>query len=86
MVEFYHAHPGMGGALVPIPTIVKEVADSLNGQTLEFESGYDKIKEVVSKHCPNMNISYRDGCILLMAGSFETHMHCWCVIKYKEVS
>lgn len=45
-VTFYNPHPGFAGAAIPIPIMVKRVADELNGQKLLLKRALEKLKKV----------------------------------------
>ena len=54
---FYDPHPGLAGALIPIPASVKEVANELDGRRMSLRKAVAKIQavttgsvEVVKKH------------------------------------
>jgi hypothetical protein len=42
-VKFYNPHPGFGGALLPLPTSMKRLADSLDGQVMTLEQAIEKL-------------------------------------------
>ncbi len=46
--EFYDAHPGIGGAIVPLPKEVKKVADEMSGKTTTLQEALGKIKSVTN--------------------------------------
>ncbi|MBI4434358.1 hypothetical protein HY635_00865 [Candidatus Uhrbacteria bacterium] len=44
IVTFYDPHPGLAGCLVPIPDVVKWVADELNGRSLPLAEAIERIQ------------------------------------------
>lgn len=45
-VRLYDPHPGLAGALIPIPEPVRLVANGLNGKTMTLKEAVEKIKSV----------------------------------------
>jgi len=48
-VELYDPHPGFGGAVVPLPKIMKDLADGLNGKVMSLETVLDEISLTAKK-------------------------------------
>jgi len=48
-VKLYDPHPGFGGALLPLPRPMKEIADKLNGQSMSLEKAIEMISSVAEK-------------------------------------
>jgi len=76
--EFYDPHPGgISGAIVPLPTHMKSVADSLNGKTITLEEAVEKIGEgarVIEKYN-----------FIMYVKNSGTATHSWRLIRYKEL-
>ena len=43
---FFDPHPGLAGAIVPIPEAVKKVANNLNGKSMTLREAVARIKAV----------------------------------------
>src|SRR5512135_309702 len=78
-VTFFDPHPGHGGAAVPMPAIVKRVADALDGQTLPLSAAVACLQAVapgrVAAHDEHGWISLRIG--------DAAPSHLWRVIRYR---
>ncbi|HSD12808.1 MAG TPA: hypothetical protein VLC10_04580 [Patescibacteria group bacterium] len=78
-VTFFGPHPGVGGAAIPLPVVVKRVADALDGQTLPLRSAVACLQAVAP------GTVYADaahGAILLRMGAAPP-MHLWRVIRFR---
>lgn len=45
---FFDPHPGLAGAIIPIPSTVKRVANELNGSKTSLRDAIKKIKAVTT--------------------------------------
>lgn len=77
---FYEPHPGLAGAIVPIPNPVKRVADELDGKTLSLRDAVAKIKAVTNGEV-DIDSNYKDIGLTVRYGSTK---HTWSVIKYRD--
>ncbi len=78
-VTCYDPHPGIGGAAVPLPAIVKRIADALDGQTLSLAAAVACLQAVA----PGRVEAHDDrGWISLRVGDAPP-MHLWRVIRYR---
>ncbi len=78
-VTLFGPHPGVGGAAIPLPAVVKRVADALDGQTLSLRSAVACLQAVAP------GIVFADvahGGILLRVGAAPP-MHLWLVIHFR---
>lgn len=78
-VTFYEPHPGFGGAAVPLPSIVKRIADALDGQTLPLVDAVACIQAVTRGQ---VFAHEYDGWIQLTVGSGPPQ-HVWRVIRFR---
>jgi len=77
---FYGPHPGFAGASVPIPTLVKRVADELDGQTMPLSEAVARLKAV---GIGTVEVVAKYDYIGLLIGSPGGYQHYFCVIKYR---
>ena len=78
-VTLYAPHPGIGGAAVPLPSIVKRIADALDGQTLTLRAAVACLQAVAPG---SVYADDKGGAILLRIGA-SPPMHLWRVIRYR---
>lgn len=79
-VTFYDPHPGFGDAAAPLPTIVKRIADALDGQTLTLRAATACIQSVT----PGQVFAHAyDGWIQLTVGGNGRLQHVWQVIRFR---
>lgn len=76
---FFDPHPGLLGALAPIPNAVRKVANELNGKKMPLREAVEKIKAVT-----NGDVSVSVDCIILLFMSVNGGGHGWRVIKFKD--
>lgn len=84
LVELYSPHPGFGGALVPLPKSMKEIANALDGQTMTLEEAMKKITLVAEKLGGSAEISKNYEFISFEFGG-RTVTHSYKLIKYRKV-
>lgn len=75
---FFDPHPGFAGAVIPIPAMVKNVADELNGQSVSLRKAVSKIKTVTRG-----TVSVEDGWIVLELHQPGGIIHGFRVICFK---
>jgi hypothetical protein len=46
---FYDPHPGIGGAVVPMPRPIKKVADELAGKSMTLREAVQKVEEAAGQ-------------------------------------
>lgn len=46
-VKLYDSHPGFGGAVIPLPPKIKELADSLDGEIIDLEEAVKNLEDSV---------------------------------------
>jgi len=78
--EFYDPHPGLAGAMIPLPKDVKKVADGMDGQLLSLREAIRKIQQV-TKGSIELPEGY-DFIGLRIGGEGLTHS--WRVICYRD--
>ena len=79
--EFYDPHPGLAGAVIPIPEPVRKVANELVGQTMTLQEALEKIKAVTDG---NVSVVERHNFIGLEIEEAETNRrHSFRVIRFK---
>ncbi len=87
LVTFYNPHPGFAGAVIPIPTAVKRVADALDGQTLALGDAVARIQAVTRGR---VEIVASHGYIRLWIPADSSPYgqrwlgHCFRVISFRE--
>lgn len=74
---FFDPHPGFAGALIPIPTAVKKVADKLDGKVIFLHEAAAKIQAVTSG-----TVSIKDGWIMLEFSEPDGTRHGFRVIRF----
>ena len=81
-VNLYDPYSGFGGTLMPLPRLMKEAVDKLNGKTISLEDAikqFSKIAEEIGgkvEDVPRLKfISYKIKSGLLTHG--------YCLLKYK---
>ena len=84
--KFYDPHPGFGGAIVPLPSKIKQVADWLNGKRLSINVAVKKIKKATGVHS---KVEVKDGWICLWIGNLNLEqgkgpLHTFKVISFKD--
>lgn len=81
VVEFFDPHPGIAGALSPVPTPVKEVINRLAGSRQVLRDAVNQIKGVT----PGVvTVRPESNCILLTL-SVSWREECWRLITYRKV-
>ena len=76
--EFYDPHPGFAGAMIPIPKLVKKVADELaEKKIMRLGTAVEKIKAVTAGE-----VGIKDGWISLKIGR-GVYTHMFRVIRFK---
>lgn len=78
-VTFYDPHPGQGGAAVPLPAMIKRIADALDGQTLPLSAAVACLQAVTAGRVETHDDR---GWISLRLGD-EPPCHLWRVIRYR---
>jgi len=78
---FYDPHPGFGGAMIPIPTLVRKVAERLDGKSMTLREAVAKIQKVTKG-----KIRIRENWISLELEESDTRRHMFRVIRFKYVS
>ena len=84
-VTFYEPHPGIAGAMAPLPKPMRKAAEELNGQTMSLEGAMDNLQPIAAKlggavrivKCGEQNIIN----FSITDGNLE---HFYSVIKYKS--
>ena len=83
IVTFYDPHPGLAGCPVPIPDVVKRVADELNGQSLPLAEAIERIQRVAGG---GVDVALNERHIgLSLPGILDGHActHSWRVIRFR---
>ena len=44
-VRFFDPHPGMAGAVVPLPLVMKKAVDELSGKELTLDQGAEQLQD-----------------------------------------
>jgi hypothetical protein len=78
---FYDPHPGFGGAAILIPTMVKKVAEKLDGKSMTLREAVVKIQKVTKG-----KVRIRKNWISLELEESDTRRHMFRVIRFKYVS
>lgn len=83
VVTFFDPHPGLLGCPVPIPDVVKRVADELNGQSLPLTEAVERIQRAAGGE---VDVAFEHHHISLelpgiMDGRACTHS--WRVIRFR---
>lgn len=78
-VTFYDPHPGIGGAAVPLPVIMRRLAAALDGQTLSLDAALACLRAVapgkVEAHLDRGWISFQVG--------DDIPRHMWRLIRFR---
>lgn len=74
---FFDPHPGLAGALIPIPATVRMVARKLNGKSMTLRKTVIKLQAVTDG-----KVSVKNGWIALKLKSGYL-MHIFMVIRFK---
>lgn len=77
---FFDPHPGFAGAIIPIPTAVKKVADELNGKSMPLGEAVNKIQAVTNGE---VEIVEKYNFIALKLRETNGIKHCFRVIKFR---
>ncbi len=65
---FYDPHPGLMGALVPIPPEVKRVAEELSGKNLTLGEALDRLRAVTTGKVELVSMSNYIGLDVMING------------------
>lgn len=84
LVKLYDPHPGFAGAVVPLPTPMKNVADGLAGKTMSLEEVLEQMSPAASKCGGSLEIveEYQYIGFLIQEKSGRTHY--FRLIRYCE--
>lgn len=74
---FFDPHPGFAGAAIPMPTLIKAVADELNGKRMRLSDAVAKIQAATEGR-----VSIQDGWISLMIHTEKGASHMFRVIRF----
>lgn len=83
VVRLYDPHPGLLGCPVPIPDVVKRVADELNGQSLPLAEAVERIQHAAGGE---VEVAFEHRHISLeLPGILRGHpcTHSWRVIRFR---
>ncbi len=81
---FYNPHPGFGGAIIPLPSAIKQVVDDLAGQQVTLQEAIDKVKlSVVLSNMSLVEIRVRESCLLLKVTEKNGRLHIFKLISYQ---
>ncbi len=84
-VYFYDPHPGFRGALVPLPYSIKEIADEINGKTLDLEEVIEKMELTAFSFNGEVTaVSDKKPKFIKLVFTRGSYKHCFCVIRYRE--
>lgn len=83
---FYDPHPGLLGAVVPIPSAVKRIANALNGKTLPLREAVAQLQAVTRGRIEVVSSSGHQYIRLWIPGDGRPYLgHCFRVIRFREV-
>lgn len=77
---FFDPHPGFSGAIIPIPTAVKEAANKLNNQRMSLRKAILKIKAVTNG---TVTVSIENNLILLELRTPSGLIHMFRVVRFR---
>ena len=84
VVSFFDPHPGLAGCLAPIPDVVKDIADSLNGCVMNLTDAMAQFQ----REFPGGTFAVHDdmGFIGLTVGDYKKGetQHSWRVIRFRD--
>ena len=86
-VILYDPHPGIGGALVPLPQPMKQAADRLNGTCMKLEDALTQLEPIAQSVNGDVHLSIRDRfigfgyCSMTPLGKAR---HLYRLIRYRE--
>src|SRR3990172_8535127 len=84
-VYLFDPHPGVGGALMPLPQEVKEVADKLADQTMTLAEALSRLRGTNWVRATPSAVRARKGMILLDA-ELNGQIHHWRILRYRKVA
>ena len=87
-VELYEPHSGIGGAVIPLPLKMKDVANELSGKIMSLENIIEKLSPIAKEERGKVEIVEKFKFIKFYIEYPESApyaMHLWCLIKYKEM-
>ncbi len=83
-VELYDPHPGFAGAAIPLPRLMKDAADKLNGQQMTLEEAVKQLTEPAEKIGGTIEIVEKYKFIGFRLGDIERPpYHFFRLIRYK---
>lgn len=83
-VILYDPHPGIGGAVIPLPEPLRRVAHELDGQTLTLEEAVQRFNAVANKKSGVVKLG--EYCILYLLGhnyGGQRSIHGWRLLRYR---
>ncbi len=74
---FFDPHPGFAGAIIPLPTAVKRIADGLRGKKISLREALAEIQSTT-----NGVVSIKNGWIALKLSDSSNRTHMFRVIRF----
>lgn len=85
-VTFYDPHPGIGGAIIPLPEPMKRTAKELDGQTMTIGEAVKKIEDnaVLSGIHFDVDVVPEYQYIGVKMREGENILHSWRLIRFRD--
>jgi hypothetical protein len=79
---FYDPHPGLMGAIIPLPSVLKDAVDKLDDKTLDLNTVLKSLKELGSSIGAEVE-NRKDMIVATMRK--DGYIHSWRLIFYRDV-
>ena len=84
-VELYDPHPGLLGAVMPLPKPMKDLAASLDGVVLSLDEAIDRLTPMAESLGGRLEVVEKYQFISFRLGDVDNlPMHLYRLIRYKE--
>jgi len=82
-IKLYDPHPGIGGALLPLPKPMRDIAEKLNGQSMSLEEVIKMISPVAEKVGGKVAVVEKHGYISFQIKDSHNRIHLYRLLCYK---
>ncbi|MBN2052044.1 hypothetical protein JW756_00915 [Candidatus Woesearchaeota archaeon] len=82
-VKLYNPHPGIGGALLPLPKPMKDIADKLNRKSMSLDKAIEMISQVAKKVGGQVAVVEEHKYIRFQIKEPNNYVHVYRLICYK---
>ena len=88
-IYLHDPHPGIGGALAPLPNQIKEIADDLDGTVTTLHKAMKRFSPAAAKLCGRLECieskKYEKNMITFEYQTNDGCTHCYSLIYYDYV-